>query len=108
MPRYLLTPQADSDLEHIFTYSMQMWGASQAEKHLLELDATMQKLADNKLHGKDCSQLIPQGAGLLYYHTQRHYIIYRQHHNDTHIIALYHDRMNLEEHLRRITPNTSQ
>lgn len=102
MAEYLLTPQADSDLEDIFIYTVKKWGVYQAEKYLGELDGYMQKLADNVLAGKDCKKLIPQGDGLLYYHANRHYIIYRKLGEQTEIITLYHDKMDLERHLSKL------
>ena len=54
MAEYLLSPQADSDLEDIFIYTAKKWDVYQAEKYLGELDGYMQKLASNVLTGKDC------------------------------------------------------
>ncbi len=102
MAKYALTPQADNDLEDIFIYTAKEWGIYQAEKYLGELDSCMQKLAEGELAGKNCEKLIFVGTGLLYYHANRHYIIYRTSEKATEIIAVYHDRMHLEHHLSKL------
>ncbi len=51
----------------------------------------MQKLADSEITESPCEKLITEGKGLLYYHANRHYIIYRKKNKTTEIIALYHD-----------------
>ena len=101
MAKYVLTTQADSDLESIFIYTAKEWGIYQAEKYLNELDGYMKKLAGGKISGKDCSKLIASGSGLYYYHANRHYIIYRKEKETTEIITLYHDRMDIERHLQK-------
>lgn len=101
--RYILTPQADSDLEEIFLYTIKKWGMSQAEKYLLELDEAMIKLAEGEVSGKNCEMLLPEkGKGLQYYHVNKHYVIYRNYHDGIEVITLYHDRMDLPYHLERL------
>ena len=111
MPKkYRLTPQADSDLESIFIYTHTRWGMLQAEKYLGELDAYMQKLADGKLKGKSCKNLIQKSSlqegqnvdSLYYYHANKHYIIYQTVRSGVDILTLYHDKMNLEQRLMEL------
>ncbi len=102
MANYILTRQADQDLEGIFLYTTMRWDVAQAEKYLKELGAYMQKLADGVVAGKPCEVLAISGEGLKYYHANSHYIIYRKPAQVTEIIALYHDKMDLEYHLGRL------
>ncbi len=102
MAKYSLTRQADNDLEDIFVYSMEQWGLAQAAHYLRELERCIESLADGVFTGKSCARLIKGGEGLLYYHTNHHYIIYRKGNGSLEIIALYHDRMNLERHLSKL------
>lgn len=103
---YVLTPQADADLTEIFLYTSHTWGAAQAEDYLLSLDSIMCRLAEGEIKGKECTLLLPEkGGDLYYYHTQRHYIIYRNRAKRLEIIALYHDRMDLPRHLEQLQKN---
>lgn len=104
MSDYVLTPQADSDLEAILRYSTQKWGAAQAEKYLRELDAFMCQLGNKMISGRPCDKLVERGGeGLCFYHANRHYIIYRMGSDCAEIIALYHDQMDLERHLLKLS-----
>lgn len=102
MAKYILTRQADQDIEGVFLYTARRWDVEQAEKYLSELAHYMQKLADEEVTGKPCEVLAINGRGLKYYHANRHYIIYRKSEQVTEIIALYHDQMDLEYHLARL------
>ena len=102
MAKYVLTKQADLDIEEIFIYTANRWDLIQAEKYLSELDTYMQKIAGRVIVGKSCENLIPNGKNLQYYHANSHYIIYRILEKTTEIIALYHDKMDLEYHLSQL------
>ena len=101
--RYILTPRADFRLAEISVYSAKKWGIAQAEKYLRKLHTTMQKLADGNVKGKDCEALIGiKGTELYYYHEGRHYIFYQPHPDGIEVLTLYHDRMNLADHLQTL------
>jgi toxin ParE1/3/4 len=103
MRKYVLTPQADADLEEIFFFTVHKWGAKQAEEYLELLHRAMCRLANDEIKGKDCSPLLlHKSKELFYYHVQRHYVIYRAANNGVEIIALYHDRMDLPRHLAKL------
>jgi len=109
--KYRLTPQADADLEDIFFYTFRRWGLPQAEKYLGELNEYMQKLAEGKLKGKSCKQLVQKSLlqegqtveNLNYFHANKHYIIYQTVKSGVDILTLYHDQMNLEHRLRELS-----
>ena len=100
---YILAPRAAKDIENIFFYTLNHWGMVQAEKYVSQLKQSMQRLAKGEIAGKSCQSAIGElGAGSYYYHQGRHYIIYREHPIGIEVIALYHDRMNLADHLQTL------
>ncbi len=46
-PRYQFTEKAERDLEGVIDYTLQQWGASQADTYLDGLETRAQLLADN-------------------------------------------------------------
>lgn len=105
--KYLLTEQADSDIENIFIYTAKQWGVAQAQKYLLKLDKELLKLASGKIKGRNCSVLLSKtNIGLLYHHINKHYVIYRMHKEGIEILALYHDKMDLPRHLKKLSADT--
>ena len=61
------------------------------------------ELAKNNIKGKSSSILLKKrNNNLFYYHKNRHYIIYRKAENYIEVIALYHDRMDIEKHVTKL------
>lgn len=86
--KYQLTNDAAADLEKIYTYSIENFGAEQARGYLLSLDDLFDLLADNPRLGRDCSNI---KAG------------YRKHEHRTHTI--YYKIMNRGVLIMRVLGN---
>lgn len=52
MSEYRLTPAAQRDLSSIWDFTEERWGVSQAEKYLRELQAAIERVADDP--GRGC------------------------------------------------------
>ena len=90
---YNLTPLAKLRLDEIWSYSFHKWGREQADQYLTQLDTHCRRLDDGTLIGKDCSKFVPEiEESLLYYHSGRHYIIYRREESDLQILTILHDQ----------------
>ncbi len=99
---YRLTPQADSDIADILEYTRQKWGLAQASKYLQELEQHLIDLGQKKKTGKLCSILLPTTEEIYYFHANKHYVIFRYSEYGIDVLALYHDRMDLPFHLKKL------
>jgi toxin ParE1/3/4 len=54
MSRFVLSPRAQSDLDEIWDYTAQRWGARQAERYVRLIGAVIQALAEEPGRGKPC------------------------------------------------------
>ncbi|MDN5928332.1 MAG: type II toxin-antitoxin system RelE/ParE family toxin [Hyphomicrobiales bacterium] len=52
MTHYILSPAARADLDEIWDYSAENWGAEQAERYVLAIRAACEALAAGKLKGR--------------------------------------------------------
>jgi len=52
MKRYLLSPEAKTDINNIRRYTTQRWGKTQTDLYTLQLRERMQWLADNPMPGQ--------------------------------------------------------
>lgn len=93
---YILTPQADSDLQGIWHYTEKAWGATQAVTYLEALEATFDAIAN----GKAQTRPSPTGEkGLNYIRCEHHYIFFVQA-SPVQIIRVLHERMDFLERLK--------
>ena len=76
MPKYHLTPDAQTDLINIRRFGVKRWGAAQSKKYLSELRQTIGLLADTPSLGK----LRPDvGRGVMSFPHTSHVIYYLVH-----------------------------
>ncbi|MFZ2883131.1 MULTISPECIES: type II toxin-antitoxin system RelE/ParE family toxin [Nitrosomonas] len=57
MAEYRLSPAAQCDLDEIFNYTFQQWGAAQAVSYIDTLKAVCTELVETPLQGQDCSYI---------------------------------------------------
>jgi toxin ParE1/3/4 len=74
MPRYLLTWEADQELEHVFDYTEEHFGLDQALKYIYELEALFELLCDNNTLGRERNEIKP---GLRSFNKESHIVFYR-------------------------------
>lgn len=74
MARYLLTSEADQDLENVFDYTEEHFGLDQALKYIYELETLFELLCDNNKLGRERSEI---KQGLRSFNKESHIIFYR-------------------------------
>ena len=93
---YLLRELAREDLEQIWVYTRQEWGADQADDYVRALLSRMEWLGKNPHSGK-CRQDIK--AGYFCYPEGRHLIFYVIGEHQIEIIGVPHQSMDVVSHL---------
>jgi toxin ParE1/3/4 len=90
------TPQADADLENIFVYTVDRWGAAQADKYQAGLFRIMRQLASGQLSGRAVGS-----RRLMYfrYRYERHIDFFSTVADGIRIIRILHDAMDPARHL---------
>lgn len=73
MSSFFLSADADSDLQDIYAYSLEVWGEKQAERYLRSLYDAFEKLAINLEIGRLRPELgrqvrsFPRGSHMIFY-----------------------------------------
>lgn len=96
MAKYVLSKKADSDLEGIYVYSHETFGARQAAEYLMSLRDCLNGLAHAPHIGRDVGFLHP---GMQCHHHKRHMIYYLIEGNDIFIVRVLHDSMDENRHI---------
>ena len=89
-----LSRSAKSDLLSIGAYTLQTWGAAQAERYLDGIERCAKLLADNPLLGRPCNWIRP---GLCRFEKGRHVLFYRRDGDGILISRILHQSMLPEE-----------
>ena len=89
-------PLARADLKGIWRYSYEHWGAEQADRYLVALEAGILKLALNPLLGKARDYIRP---GYRSIQIARHVVYYRKRGAIIEIVRVLHERMEPGSHL---------
>jgi toxin ParE1/3/4 len=87
---YRLTPAAARDLEGIWLYTFEQWGAEQAHRYTDELIAAFDRLASNPLIGTACDDI---RKGYRRRRVGRHAIYFRVTSYGIAVIRVLHERM---------------
>ena len=96
MAEYRLTPAAEHDLETIWTYTLQQWGAAQAGRHTDMLMAAFADLAQSPKTAAACDHIRP---GYRRRSVDRHMIYFRITAYGIAVVRILHDRMDAQRHL---------
>jgi toxin ParE1/3/4 len=96
MPEYRLSPAAELDLEDIWTYTIEHWGAAQADLYTNLLIAAFAELAQSPTIAPACDHIRP---GYRRRHVERHVIYFRITDYGIAVIRILHDRMDAPRHL---------
>ncbi len=92
---YLLRQQAEADLESIWLYSYQEWGAEQADQYLRSLLSRFSWLSENPRLGKQRTDIKP---GYYCFPEGMHLIFYKITQNGIDIIGIPHQNMDTEHY----------
>lgn len=93
---YRLSPKAREDVEAVWLYSLQTWGADQADHYIDDLMHSFQLLVDNPKLGRNSDNI---RAGYCRYPIMQHTIYYRKANYGIEIIRILHNRMLVSRHL---------
>jgi len=93
---YRLTPKAREDLEAVWLYSLQEWGAAQTDRYIDDLTTAFEFLASSSKAGTLCENIRP---GYRKYPVIRHVAYYRETNYCIENIRVLHDRMLASRHL---------
>lgn len=97
MSGFLLSPTARTDLEQIWDYTCEAWGATQAEEYVREIRRAIERVVDNPMIGRACDDVRPGyrkhavGSHSLYYRIAGAGVI--------DVVRILHRRMDIDRHL---------
>jgi toxin ParE1/3/4 len=96
MPSYVLSPRALADLDEIWDYSVENWGAEQAERYIGEIRKAIETLERDPRRGRSCDEVRP---GYRKYPAGSHVIFFRLAEEKIDVIRILHQRMDFDQHL---------
>src|SRR4051812_38375542 len=96
MAEFRLAPAAERDLEGIWKYSFDQWGAEQASRYADALVAAFDELARSPQAAPACDHIRP---GYRRRSVERHVIYFRTTSYGIAVIRILHDRMDAPRHL---------
>lgn len=96
--KYIISNEAENDLENIWMYTFQNWSIKQADKYLKLIINHFQYIAQNPTLGKDYSEI---RKGYFRSKIESHYIFYKIDKKDkiVKIIRILHERMDIKTRL---------
>jgi toxin ParE1/3/4 len=96
MSRYLLSPQAKSDLDEIWDFTVRTWGERQAEDYIRLLVGAIETVAENPRRGRACNEV---RKGYLKYSAGSHVIFFRKIRSGIEVVRVLHGSIDFEQHL---------
>jgi toxin ParE1/3/4 len=96
MAEYRLTPAAERDLEAIWIYTAQRWGAEQADRYIDHLTVAFAELAQSPKAAPACDHIRP---GYRRRSVEQHMIYFRIANYGIAVVRILHDRMDAPYHL---------
>jgi len=96
MAEYRLTPAAESDLETIWTHTLERWGVEQANRYTDIMTAALAELAQAPMTSAACDQI---RSGYRRKSVERHLIYFRITTYGIAVVRILHDRMDAPRHL---------
>ena len=90
MGRFRISRLAEADLHNIGAYTLRIWGETQADRYLAQLEDCCQRLADHPALGRACDEI---RSGLRRMEQGRHVVFYREEPDGIVISRILHQRM---------------
>jgi toxin ParE1/3/4 len=95
MTRFLLTPAAQADLDHIWEYTADHWSTDQADRYTDDIRDACRDLAAGRKRGRTATVR----AGYLKHSVGAHVLFYRVEATTFVIVRILHGRMDVDKHL---------
>ncbi len=95
MTRFLLTPAAQADIDHIWDYTAEHWSPDQADRYTDDIRDACRDLATGRKNGRTASAR----AGYMKYSVGAHVLFYRVEATTFVILRILHGKMDVERHL---------
>ena len=92
----MFVPLGEGDLEAIWTYTLDQWGAEQADRYIDTLTAAVAEMAQSPKSAPACDQIRP---GYRHRNIGRHVIYFRTTTYGIVVVRILHDRMDAQRHL---------
>ena len=104
MKDWVLTLQAESSLIEIADWTIQTFGARQAEIYRDELIECCEKIAKNRTVSQSCSILtdLQPNEDLRFTRSGKHYVVYIEKDDLVVVVDFLHSSADLEKHLARL------
>ena len=96
--KYILSNEAENDLENIWLYTFKTWSIEQADNYLNLIVNQIQYITENPLSGKDYGKI---RKGYFRSKVKSHYIFYKidSRNKIIQVIRVLHERMDIETQL---------
>ncbi len=96
MTGFRLSPAARDDLASIWDFSEQRWGIEQAERYVLELGASIERIAEDPARGRACDEI---RDGYRRYAVGSHLVFFISTADGVDVIRILHQRMDPDRHV---------
>jgi toxin ParE1/3/4 len=96
MSRYILSPQAETDLDQIWDFTVKRWGEKQAEDYIRLLVGAIETVGANPRRGRPCDEV---RKGYRRYPAGSHIIFFRKVKGGIDVIRILHGGMDFAQHL---------
>ncbi|MCE2866835.1 MAG: type II toxin-antitoxin system RelE/ParE family toxin [Oxalobacteraceae bacterium] len=96
MAEYRLTPAAERDLELIWTYTLERWGAQQADRYIDTLAAAFEALSQSPKTAPACDHI---RQGYRRRSVERHMIYFQTTQDGILVVRVLHHRMDVARQL---------
>jgi toxin ParE1/3/4 len=94
---YRLTSEATSDVKGILDYTLDRWGAEQADKYVLQIERCLHDLVSGRRSGKPFGESL---AEIQVFRCEHHYIFYAAQDDQLAVLAILHEAMDLLARLK--------
>jgi toxin ParE1/3/4 len=96
MSGFILSPQAQRDLDDIWNYTLTQWGLEQATLYIRQIQAAIEAVAAMPTLGRRCDTIRP---GYRRFPTGSHVLFFRLVPQGVDIVRILHSRMDAETQL---------
>lgn len=96
MLELVIRPRASRDLKGIWAYTVQQWGAAQADRYLHDIDREIQMLLQFPEIGRSYAFI---RAGYRVLHVKSHLVFYLRKGQRLEIVRVLYEGMDVKEHL---------
>ena len=90
--RIIVSPQAQRDLKDIRSYTLQSWGATQADIYLRKIEEAFCGLLENPEIGRERNDVKAEYRSIV---IEKHVLFYKINKSEIHILGIPHSRMDI-------------